>query len=86
MYSFTGATPDDLLRFADKHPGARTIAPADRHPSTARLFGRPRVTANSRRKVNAASLPVGVNAMFHGTSTPAIRSKRGSSSRPKSRQ
>src|SRR5215212_6399014 len=25
IYTFTGATPDYLLRFADKHPGAQTI-------------------------------------------------------------
>jgi DNA helicase-2/ATP-dependent DNA helicase PcrA len=34
IYTFTGATPDYLLRFADGHPGARTVALTENYRST----------------------------------------------------
>ena len=38
IYTFTGATPDYLLRFADKHPGARTIALTQNYRSTPQVL------------------------------------------------
>ena len=39
IYTFTGATPDYLLHFADKHPGARTIALTQNYRSTPQVLG-----------------------------------------------
>jgi DNA helicase-2/ATP-dependent DNA helicase PcrA len=38
IYTFTGATPDYLLKFADKHPGARTIALTENYRSTPQVL------------------------------------------------
>ena len=38
IYTFTGATPDYLLHFADKHPGARTIALTENYRSTPQVL------------------------------------------------
>jgi DNA helicase-2/ATP-dependent DNA helicase PcrA len=38
IYTFTGATPDYLLRFADKHPGARTVALTENYRSTPQVL------------------------------------------------
>ena len=38
IYTFTGATPDYLLRFADKHPGAKTIALTQNYRSTPQVL------------------------------------------------
>jgi DNA helicase-2/ATP-dependent DNA helicase PcrA len=39
IYTFTGATPDYLLRFAERHPGARTVALVDNYRSTPQILG-----------------------------------------------
>ena len=38
IYTFTGATPDYLLRFADKHPGAQTVALTENYRSTPQVL------------------------------------------------
>ena len=38
IYTFTGASPDYLLRFADKHPGARTVALTENYRSTPQVL------------------------------------------------
>ncbi len=38
IYTFTGATPDYLLHFAEKHPGARTIALTQNYRSTPQVL------------------------------------------------
>jgi DNA helicase-2/ATP-dependent DNA helicase PcrA len=38
IYTFTGATPDYLLRFADRHPGARTVALTENYRSTPQVL------------------------------------------------
>jgi DNA helicase-2/ATP-dependent DNA helicase PcrA len=38
IYTFTGATPDFLLRFAETHPGARTVALTENYRSTPQVL------------------------------------------------
>jgi DNA helicase-2/ATP-dependent DNA helicase PcrA len=38
IYTFTGASPDFLLRFGDRHPGARTVALVDNYRSTPQIL------------------------------------------------
>jgi DNA helicase-2/ATP-dependent DNA helicase PcrA len=38
IYTFTGATPDYLLRFADKHPGAHTVSLTENYRSTPQVL------------------------------------------------
>ena len=38
IYTFTGATPEFLLRFADRHPGARTVTLADNYRSSPQIL------------------------------------------------
>jgi DNA helicase-2/ATP-dependent DNA helicase PcrA len=38
IYTFTGATPEFLVRFADRHPGARIVALVDNYRSTPEIL------------------------------------------------
>jgi DNA helicase-2/ATP-dependent DNA helicase PcrA len=38
IYTFTGATPEFLLRFAERHPGARTVALTENYRSTPQVL------------------------------------------------
>jgi DNA helicase-2/ATP-dependent DNA helicase PcrA len=38
IYTFTGASPEFLLTFADRHPGARTVALVDNYRSTPQVL------------------------------------------------
>ncbi len=38
IYTFTGATPEFLLGFADRHPGARTVTLADNYRSSPQIL------------------------------------------------
>jgi len=50
IYTFTGATPDYLLRFADKHPGAQTVALTENYRSTPQVLAfANRLTADGPR-------------------------------------
>ncbi len=60
IYTFTGATPDYLLRFADKHPGARTIALTQNYRSSPQVLELAnRLTASGTRGALAAIKPAG---------------------------
>ena len=60
IYTFTGATPDYLLRFADKHPGARTIALTENYRSTPQVLTLAnRLTAGGPRGALTTSRPDG---------------------------
>ena len=39
IYTFTGATPEFLLRFEERHPGARTVALVENYRSTPEILG-----------------------------------------------
>src|SRR5205814_9585199 len=50
IYTFTGATPEHLLRFADKHPGAKTVALTENYRSTPEVLALAnRLTADGPR-------------------------------------
>jgi DNA helicase II / ATP-dependent DNA helicase PcrA len=71
IYTFTGATPDYLLRFADRHPGTRTIALTENYRSTPQVLALAnRLTAGGPRGALTTSLPAGpeveVNALVAG--------------------
>ncbi len=60
IYTFTGASPDYLLRFADKHPGARTIALTENYRSTPQILDLAnRLTAGGPRGALTTSRPPG---------------------------
>jgi len=60
IYTFTGATPDYLLRFADKHPGAQTIALTQNYRSTPQVLALAnRLTAGGPRGALTTSRPAG---------------------------
>jgi len=60
IYTFTGATPDYLLRFADKHPGAQTIALTENYRSTPQVLEwANRLTANGPRGALTTSRSAG---------------------------
>jgi len=60
IYTFTGATPDYLLNFADKHPGAQTIALTENYRSTPQVLELAnRLTANGPRGALTTSRPTG---------------------------
>jgi DNA helicase-2/ATP-dependent DNA helicase PcrA len=60
IYSFTGATPEYLLRFADKHPGARTIALTQNYRSTPQILALAnKLTADGPRGALGTDKPPG---------------------------
>ncbi len=60
IYTFTGATPDYLLRFADKHPGAKTIALTENYRSTPQVLDfANRLTAGGPRGALTTTRPPG---------------------------
>jgi DNA helicase-2/ATP-dependent DNA helicase PcrA len=60
IYTFTGATPDYLLRFADKHPGAQTIALTENYRSTPQILQLAnRLTADGPRGALTTARPTG---------------------------
>jgi DNA helicase-2/ATP-dependent DNA helicase PcrA len=60
IYTFTGATPDYLLHFADKHPGARTVALTENYRSTPQVLeAANRLTSGGPRGALTTSRPRG---------------------------
>ncbi|MEO6349855.1 MAG: ATP-dependent helicase, partial [Candidatus Limnocylindrales bacterium] len=60
IYTFTGATPDYLLHFADKHPGAQTVALTENYRSTPQVLEwANRLTAGGPRGALTTSKPAG---------------------------
>jgi DNA helicase-2/ATP-dependent DNA helicase PcrA len=66
IYTFTGASPEFLLRFAERHPGARTVTLAENYRST------PQILSLANRLVGAG--PRGpLRATRPSGAAPAIR-------------
>jgi len=61
IYSFTGATHEYLVRFADRHPGARVIRLTDNYRSTPEILGLANrlIAATGRSKALRATRPSG---------------------------
>ena len=60
IYTFTGATPEFLLGFADRHPGARTVTLADNYRSSPQILELAnRVAAGGPRGTLRATQPDG---------------------------
>ncbi len=60
IYTFTGATPEFLLRFGERHPGARTVALTDNYRSTPQVLGLAnRLTADTPRGALRPTLQAG---------------------------
>jgi DNA helicase-2/ATP-dependent DNA helicase PcrA len=60
IYTFTGATPDYLLHFAERHPGARVVTLADNYRSSPQILELAnRLTAGGPRGVLRAIQPPG---------------------------
>ena len=71
IYTFTGATPDYLLRFADKHPGAQTIALTENYRSTPQVLELAnRLTAGGPRGALTTSRPAGPEPTIHHFADP----------------
>jgi DNA helicase II / ATP-dependent DNA helicase PcrA len=60
IYTFTGATPEFLLRFAERHAGARTVALTENYRSTPQVLELAnRLTRGGPRDALRSSLPPG---------------------------
>jgi DNA helicase II / ATP-dependent DNA helicase PcrA len=60
IYTFTGATPEFLLRFDERHPGARTVALTDNYRSSPEVLQLAnRLTANGPRGDLRPTRPTG---------------------------
>ena len=77
IYTFTGATPDYLLHFADKHPGARTIALTQNYRSTPQVLGLAnRLTAGGPRGALTTTRPAGPEPTIDRIRRPRSRGQR----------
>ena len=73
IYTFTGATPDYLLRFTDKHPTARTIALTENYRSTPQVLELAnRLTAGGPRGALTTSRPAGPEPQIHHFAGPEV--------------
>ena len=73
IYTFTGATPDYLLRFADKHPGAQTIALTQNYRSTPQVLALAnRLTAGGPRGALTTDRPPGPEPTIDRFAGPEI--------------
>jgi len=60
IYTFTGATPEFLLHFSDRHPGARTVTLTDNYRSSAQVLELAnRLTAGGPRSALRPTMPDG---------------------------
>ncbi|MEP7377994.1 MAG: ATP-dependent DNA helicase UvrD2 [Chloroflexota bacterium] len=73
IYTFTGATPSYLLRFADKHPTAKTIALTQNYRSTPQVLHLAnRLTAGGPRGALTTSQPTGPQPMIDQYAGPEV--------------
>ncbi|HUG30702.1 MAG TPA: ATP-dependent DNA helicase UvrD2, partial [Candidatus Limnocylindria bacterium] len=73
IYTFTGATPEYLLRFADRHPGARTIVLTENYRSTPQVLELAnRLTAGGPRGALTTSRPAGPEPTIHRFAGPEV--------------
>jgi DNA helicase-2/ATP-dependent DNA helicase PcrA len=71
IYTFTGATPDFLLRFAERHPGARTVALAENYRSSPQILELAnRLVSEGPRGALVATQPAGPPPAIHRFATP----------------
>ncbi|MEX2547828.1 MAG: ATP-dependent DNA helicase UvrD2 [Chloroflexota bacterium] len=73
IYTFTGATPDYLLRFAEAHPGAQTIALTENYRSTPQVLEwANRLTAKGPRGALTTSRPTGPEPTINAFAGPEV--------------
>src|SRR4051794_3169321 len=73
IYTFTGATPDYLLGFADKHPGARTIALTQNYRSTPQVLAfANRLTVGGPRGALTTDRPAGPEPTIERFAGPEV--------------
>ena len=73
IYTFTGATPEYLLHFADKHPGARTIALTENYRSTPQVLAfANRLTADGPRGALTTTRPAGLEPTIDRFAGPEV--------------
>ena len=73
IYTFTGATPDYLLCFADRHPGARTVALTENYRSTPEVLELAnRLTADGPRGALTTTRPSGPEPTIDRFAGPEI--------------
>ena len=66
IYTFTGATPEFLLGFADRHPGARTVTLAENYRSSPQILELAnRLVAGGPRGALRATRPEGPRPAVH---------------------
>jgi DNA helicase II / ATP-dependent DNA helicase PcrA len=66
IYTFTGATPEFLLTFAERHPGARTVELADNYRSSPQILALAnRLTDGGARGALRATRPPGPPPVVH---------------------
>ena len=71
IYTFTGATPEFLLRFAERHPGARTVTLAENYRSSPQILALAnRLVAGGPRSALVATRPDGPPPAIHRFATP----------------
>jgi DNA helicase II / ATP-dependent DNA helicase PcrA len=71
IYTFTGATPDFLLNFAERHPGARTVALAENYRSSPQILELAnRLVTDGPRGALVATQPAGPPPAIHRFATP----------------
>jgi DNA helicase-2/ATP-dependent DNA helicase PcrA len=70
IYTFTGATPDFLLRFSERHPGARTVTLAENYRSSPQILELAnRLVTGGPRGVLIATQPAGPPPAVHRFAT-----------------
>ena len=73
IYTFTGATPDYLLHFADKHPGTQTISLTENYRSTPQVLTLAnRLTAEGPRDALTTSRPAGPEPQIKAYAGPEV--------------
>ena len=71
IYTFTGATPDFLLRFSERHPGARTVTLAENYRSSPQILELAnRLVTGGPRGVLIATQPAGPPPAVRRFATP----------------
>jgi DNA helicase II / ATP-dependent DNA helicase PcrA len=71
IYTFTGATPEFLLRFAERHPGAQTVTLAENYRSSPQILELAnRLVAGGPRGALVATQPAGPPPAIHRFATP----------------
>ena len=71
IYTFTGATPEFLLTFTERHPGARTVALADNYRSSPQILALAnRLTDGAARGALRATKPDGPPPAVHRFNDP----------------